>query len=384
MGGKYGNDYEAYLRVFHGSPKVIEKRNKISIVELSSVTDSELELSNSSRRPFPDKVYDEDTEGFFDILKGVISIGLAVRPIASSLVGGPIGGIVCTAASSVLSATATAERTFDSAPDLAKKGPKIITQGLAERAVLNEAALQTVLRMEPTPEVHSHMEANWNENAPNLDAFAGYFAPILIESGLDMAVKKLAALEKTVSASHSEGTVDGERRPLKLPSTGVAPISGAGEAFLQGLYASTKVVPGEEVFFDGLGLFLGKAVSCEAPIVSSLSKDAITFIAPKIIDHFAPSGGKEATIAMPSSTNTEAAKLLFQRAAMGEVALQALMSLPMEMLNKFEVPSDEDGTENLFDSIKSNVQRIAPLATSAAAAAAQKVGPILLDALRRS
>ena len=388
IGGSYGNNYNAFIDIFSaGNKPVTEKREDgISIIS----TDATIRGRDNLPGVPPD--YGNGAEGFFDVLRTVAQIGPAALPIASSLLGGPLGGAIGTAAGAILSSVAGAESFAASSshgPEGQVNGDSLVP-GAAERAVLAEAALQTVLSLEGSPELEQilgHMRSNWESNSPNVDAIASRFQPQLMECALDIMVKKWDYLAAH-GTNQQEATIMLERRSLLGTSEpeGSTGRNKEGGDFLEGLLAPTLPISGQEGMFDALGPLLRKAVSYAKPIVSKVAKVALTEYGGKLINKLVGSDQSRDQESLPTTkgVHNEAAKIVFKRALMADAALQALMSCPradLENLKPKPSSSDGDKQEGVFDFIKTAVQKIAPSVLDTAKSAAKNLLPMLIDAV---
>jgi hypothetical protein len=309
-------------------------------------------------------------------------VGSAAVPVASSFIGGPVGGILGTIAGTLLGSIAGPESVSVNRTD--GHGLVGVSPGAAERAVLAESALQTVLAINEGPELDAivqHMTSNWNANAPDLDAVASCVAPGLLACALDITAAKL---NKTTLSGGSEATAAFStplpRRPLSgLGGQEAVSISGEGRDFIEGLLGPTRPISGEEGIFDFLGPVLKQAVSFGVPIVSQFAKDAVSGLVPKLLAKIGGGGTESATAAMQPHMDT--AKFLFKRAAVADAALQALMSLPRSTLERVQLQSSSQGSqeEGIFDFIKTTVQKIGPFALDTVKNAANKLAPVLID-----
>ena len=387
IGGLYGTNYNAYIDTFSTGDKPVIERRKDGI----SIISTEARATSGGNNSVISSFQSNEVEGFWDVLGLVAKIGSAALPIASSLLGGPLGGAIGTAAGAILSSVAGAEiiATSSNKPEGQVNGESL-AHGAAERAVLAEAALQTILSLEPSSELEQildHMKSNWESNAPNVNATASHFQPQLMECALDVMVKKwdnLAAHGK----NPTEATLVLERRSLSgidktEASTG---RNKQGGDFVEGLLAPSLPVDGEEEMFDALGPFLRKAVSYGTPIVSKAAKAALNEYGSKLINKLADSdqNTNPESLTTTNGAHDHAARVVFKRALMADAALQALMSRPcadLKILKPKDSSLDSNQQEGIFDLIKTAVQKIAPSVLDTANSAAKKLFPAGFNAV---
>ncbi|KAH9885014.1 hypothetical protein F4778DRAFT_787417 [Xylariomycetidae sp. FL2044] len=382
IGPPYGNIYETFLMML-GPGTVPPPRNRVP-----STKPNGTEGGSIPRPEIPGAVSngDSDTEGIWEILGVISKAGAAIVPIAGSIIGGPIGGALGTAAGAILSSVAGAEGLMD-----AGRGPESITQdklapGAAERAVLAEAALQTVISLADSPEtdqVLEHLEKTYQQFSPHVDAIAARLSPQLTECAMSIAV---SGMNRTTGLNESATESSGMRRRLVRVVDGEI-RSAAGKDFVEGLLKDTIPAAGEEGWFDGLGGLLSRAVKYAAPIVSQAAKDAITTFGPKLVDKLLPSSGTESMTASTGTLNKDASRLIFKRALLADASLQALMSLDKAQLARLRMQKEagavagvgEQQEGAVFDFIKAAVQKLAPVAADVAKQAVVKLGPALID-----
>ncbi|KAJ7481439.1 hypothetical protein FB451DRAFT_1555729 [Mycena latifolia] len=346
----------------------------------------------SLQLPFPSPHPDAE-EGFFDVLKKVAKIGATVVQAGGPLFG-PAGAIVGTVAGGLLGAIAGQESVIVA---LGKPGADPIAPGVVERAVLAEASLQAVFSLfenshpnDPVVnKVISHMSDNYMRNAPNadaLDALSTHLAPQLTECALDIANQQWN--RAITEPRHSQEAV---LAPLPRKALTGRPSAESGieqGAFAEGLLSATIPLPGgEEGAFDFLGGLIGDALSLAKPLVSRAAKAVVTDLLPKVVGHVVGAitgGGKaEATLSPASSRNSEAARLIFQRALVADTAVSALSSLSRDELNTLKITlsgqNNNGQQEGIFDFIKTTIQKIGPFALNTAKDTIKHFAPVLVD-----
>jgi hypothetical protein len=314
-------------------------------------------------------------EGFFDVLKSIAKVGAGVLPIAGSVFG-PIGGAVGTAASAILGAVS--EAALMGAESGLSEGT-LMKSGVAERAMLAEASLQAVLSMPNTPEsqaVIKHMGTIWQGVSPNVDLLAKALAPQISATALSLAVTQLP---RSSVASGQEAFMG--RRDLTF---GTESSFIAQTPFVEGLFAPTKPIAGEEGVFDWLGSALSAAVNVAKPLVSQAAKAAITDLGPKLVDKVLGriGGGSESLPVKVGMSKEPEVKLLLKRALVADTALQALQALPKAKLDALLATTGPQGeTEGIFDSIKNVVQKYGPTVLGLAKDAVKTYAPVIVKAV---
>lgn len=363
IGGKFGNDYECYVAVLGGEAVVVQEKNGMKLVRLGSVNKPSVSAT---------------TEGLFgDILTGIVA------PVVGTVTG-PIGGVLSSVAGSILGnlAESAAVSTTESGPTKEKKKDGLfISEGVLERAVVAEAALQTVLQLDPqsrqAQNVILTMKKHWDAGAPNVDTLSKVMAPVMSECGLDMAVGMINKLSSKSSSTES-GAAPGTPRPLK----GVPATESSRLPFVDLLLGPTVPLHGEEGAFDTLGSWLSTAATAARPIVTSAAKKALASVAQDVAKKLSSAAGTESaldTVTKPTPKTEAASRQVFHRAVMADVALQSLMEMDREALQT--LPLKPGSQEGAFDFLKTAVQTLRPFAEQAAKMAVEKVGPIVAQAL---
>lgn len=312
-------------------------------------------------RGYPGRAFETprfDEENFFDTLKSVAHVGRDAFPIASPFLG-PIGGHISAVAGTLLGSLT--ESTLSHSTDIVAHGP-------AERAVLAEAALQAVLASEHdeyVTEVISKMGQFWKAGAPKADTLAPAITPILAQCSVELLNKVVPETED------SRGPYFRDRRRLEVDIIESAAMNG-GAAFIQGLLGPTRQLEGGRDVAEWLGPMLITAVSESKPLTSKPASAALSGLGR--LDR------EELSIeSSTSSTNEDATRILIKRAVLADAALQALMSLDRERLERFRL-ADGDGDEiSIFDFMKDKVQILEPIALEVAKRTAIKFGPRLIS-----
>ncbi|KAF5671235.1 glutamyl endopeptidase [Fusarium heterosporum] len=377
IGAPYGNDYEAFVRLF-SIPSTFGDIGDVRIVDTKAVTvtiqpavnkqvtypTNGVNGNGSLNKPYKSQSTESGEEGFLDIFKAVANVGSKIIPLASPLLG-PVGGILGPAVGGLLGSLAESE--FSGSPD-------IKTEGTAERALLAEAALQAVLASEHTEgvtELVGKMERIWRVDAPKVDYLAPVVTPVVAECGQWLA-RDRQRLEKprTIKNYHSQS-----RRSLGVDMS-ESSLGGEEAAFIQGLMGPTRQVAGEEGMFDWLGPVLKTGINLAKPLASQAASAALAGLGGLV----KKSLGAESTSSDSSSEHEEATKILLKRAVMADTALQALMTLPSHKLEQIKPINPETGeAEGIFDFIKDAVQKLGPVALDTAKQAAKTYLPRFID-----
>lgn len=282
-------------------------------------------------------------ESFIDILKGIGSVvstvGGAVAPTLATALLGPAGAPVAAIAGVALGALGNVcESTLDT------------NEGVPERAVLSEAALQTVLKLqEHNPshpalrKIHSDMAESYRQIAPAVPHLAETLKPALFQAAAIVG---------------QAGDVSNNKGPL----------------------GHTKVANGEEAFFQDAGNFLYNGFQVAKPILRAGAVAALNKIATGLA---AESGQQESTLdSRESSEASQAAKLVVQRAFLGDSALQALGKLDPRELAGLKVPSEGAAQEeSIADFFNTAVQKIGGVVKTVAPVVIDHVLPAVVKAV---
>jgi len=249
VNGQYGNEYQRYLDLLDGEPGVLAEKNGMNLVRLG-----------------PSKAgANGGGEGFFDsfgdVLKTIGKVGATVLPMVGAYTG-PVGGVLGTVAGSLLgmaSETAVMARTEGG---LVSGGKNLaIPEGVLERTVVAEGALQTVLQLDlaspKAKRVIQGMHKRWQAGAPNIDVLSKAMAPVMTECGLDVALSMIPRNSNAKSGSTEASLSPGRRQPLK----GISAMEASGNDFVELLLGPTVPLSGEEGLFDTLGGWISKCVT---------------------------------------------------------------------------------------------------------------------------
>ncbi|KAJ5741062.1 hypothetical protein N7493_000934 [Penicillium malachiteum] len=369
IGGQYGDNYDAYISALNTAYQTntsVTPIKGINFVQLKTMSTTpvapSLPVTKVSLNPSYHDALSPDLiseEGFLDAFKSVVGVGARVGnfalPIASPLLG-PLGGPLSAVAGAALSAVANATGAESAFVSISQA-----SQGVTERAVLAEATLQSISRiqdLELTERLLKEMRVTYCKLAPHVTNLAPKLIPLLKDSALRIAVtqdymrksdKVKLGVRKDIK-NDAESTYYGET--IKAP-------------FLEGLLEATRPVSGEEGSFSGLGSFISKAVTKAAPFALKGAKMGLELLN----NALAPSGEESASQGSPGeNSDLKAAVLLTQRAVMAEAALRAVMKLDKNDLDRASQSQTESmfDAEGFFDGIKSMAQVIGGAVSKAA------------------
>lgn len=319
-------------------------------------------------------------EGFFDVIKKIGSVvsnvGKVVVPTIATAMLGPGGAPVAAIAHAALGALGNA---CESALDT--DSSKVI-EGAPERGALADAALQTVLKLHKhnpnhpaLHRIHADMAQSYAQVAPAIPHLAEQLKPALIKGAAIVGQTDYIAKNKAPRST------SGQRLPIHVTSVGTE-SAGGSNAFEECILGDTKVVNGEEAFFENVGNFFAKGFQVAKPILRASAVAGLNAIATRL----APSGKQESALdGSESSEESQAARLVVQRAVMGESALQALRKLDPRELNSLKVPSESEAQEeSIGDFFKSAVQKIGTVVKTVAPVVINNVLPAVIKAVQGS
>ncbi|KAJ4173409.1 hypothetical protein NW754_012414 [Fusarium falciforme] len=311
-----------------------------------------------------------DQAEFMQILRTVAGVGSAVLPIASSLLG-PMGSLAGMAAGHFLGKLTRESMQSESG----MAGMPGDDDAIAARALVAEAALEAILSANESPEheeVIKKMKDIWSTSAPNVDALAPVLTPGLTECALDIASHRLERATTGTTRQGQESTLLPERRDLGIS---IHEAGGAEAAFVQAMYGPTRPLADAEGGWGWLGSVISTVGKAAVPIVGKVASGALSGVVGSL-------GGLLRSESMSDSVspNEEATRILLKRALMADTALQALMTLPREKLERLQVTHNNSGeTEGIIDFIKTGVQKLGPTVLNAAKNMANKYVPIAIN-----
>ncbi|KAF4428874.1 Glutamyl endopeptidase [Fusarium acutatum] len=355
IGNAHGNNYNGLISLFD-KRTVFGDVGRVQVVQVETQdrTTSINEPYGLNRgRPgiaFETPRFDE--ESFLDTLKTVANVGKKGFPAASTFLG-PIGGHLSAVVGTLLGSLT--ESSLSQSTETVANGP-------AERAMLTEAALQAVLASEHDEhvmEVINKMGQIWKGGAPKLQILAPAITPILGQCSVELSDQVAPETED------SRGPRFRDRRRLEADITESAAMND-GAAFIQGILGPTRQLEGGKDVSEWLGPVLVTAVSESKPLTSKSTSTALSRM--------------ESTEASTSSANEDATRILIKRAVLADAALQAVMSLPRERLERFRPTNGRGDDASIFDFMKDKVQIFGPIALDIAKKAATKFGPRLNSA----
>ncbi|KEY75165.1 hypothetical protein S7711_01612 [Stachybotrys chartarum IBT 7711] len=309
-----------------------------------------------------------ESDPFYKALTTVSEIDTQSLEIESSLIGS-VGQFVSIVGGSLLRNVAGAKSV--TVGDFTK------LSGAAESALLAEASLQAVLAIQESPELDEILEAmkeNWTVNAPKLDEASELLYPHLVDS-----ISDITTYYETDQAGQTGPSKKHQRRALGIRHFPGSGLNGSGTDFAKGLFAPTLVVPGREDVFPSVGPVLKRGVLVEEKLVSPSAKAAL---AERISDLLQTVAKRTESASVSVGLDIEATRILLQRAILADAALQALSSLPkkkLELLDLVPLDSTTDGVENIFDFLKTVLQKIGPIALLPAKNAIKDFAATLVD-----
>ena len=313
---------------------------------------------------------ESDEEGFLDIMKSALRVGAPLLggalktglPLALGPLGAPIGalaGLALNAAGKL--AESTDAESFD---------PSEAQEGTMERAILAEAALTAMQKMDLHPDdqesIFSDMKDYVMKAAPTVKKVAPRVMGAMMEPALRIALNSLHNYNEQ-GHSGTEAFEDQSSEPFRLNVTYSNAIDQRGdrnaEAFLHGLQKSMK--QGQEAFDgeseEGFMDFLSAGVRMAGRGAIAGARFGLPILA-KMVGDSAES--IEAESGAPSALSSSD---LAKRALVGEAALQALMKLPPQKLEE----------EGFFDVISSVVKNIAPIVVKVAPTVISNLSPTI-------
>ncbi|KAH6683510.1 hypothetical protein F5X68DRAFT_233566 [Plectosphaerella plurivora] len=406
IGGKYGNAYSNYIGLFSRDVKTENGRATIvPITESGSINgQSPFNITSINGGGFSSGGFKDspsfqqlpgsksvassgDTEGILDILKTIGRGASVALPIAGSILGGPIGGGIATVAGSLLGYVSKAESALDNGTASAEGfAVERIAPGAAERAVLAQAALQTVVSLEHNAvseglirDIHD----NFNRTLPRLDNLVTCFKPVLTQHAVNIAVQ---GMNRTAGLSQNaaESGAYRNRVDLRVDHPHESAFEGEGGALLECLLTPTLPIAGEESWISDLGGLISSGLRTVAPIAGNLAKE----YAPGIINGLVGkiTGGSESTEIQSGLLSDEATRFVFKRALLADASLAAMQRLDKKQLSQLRLREDiaHEHAENVpegawGDFFKGAVQTIAPIALDAGKKAVASVAPKIIN-----
>ncbi|KAF9772335.1 hypothetical protein IL306_009968 [Fusarium sp. DS 682] len=369
IGNTYENNYEVLVSLFD-QKSTFGDPGKVQIVQTRDQRRSATDGPYGRSESYPGRTVEAsrfDEEGFFDVLKSVVNVGSDAFPFASPFLG-PIGAPLSVVVGTLLGSLSESRLAQDTG---------IEANGAAERAVLAEAALQAILtadQIDEMDDIINDMKRNWQASALKTDTLAPIIAPIAAECSTELSDTRAGENNNSQVRERFESN----RRRLDVDLAESAMMDG-GEAFIQGLMAPTRQLTGGKDVVEWLGPVLNIAVSAK-PLATKSASAALSGL-----EGISQSDlGTESSVSDASNANVDATMILIKRAVLADAALQALMTLPREKLNRLELATKDGEATGIFDSIKDAVQRIGPIAVDTAKKATIRFCPLLIDFVSRN
>lgn len=228
------------------------------------------------------------------------------------------------------------------------------------RAILCEAALQTVLQMDKDQVEELHlvdtMKNVYNKVSPMVAKVAPRILEVIKEPALRIALEKLNNLEHGRPVHLPQQS---QRQPLRFNQS-ESSLTGdpQTDAFKESLLTPTYPVEGEEGFLDDFANIAHKGLSTVAPIFGKAFTGLLGSLAES---EFEPT---------PSEQDLGT---VFQRHVAGEAALQALMNVNPNTLQE----------EGLFDVFKDVAQRVGGVVMKTAPGLIKSAIPIVTGLIRQ-
>lgn len=316
-----------------------------------------------------------DEEGFFDFLKQGVKIGgpllSGVLSTGLPMVLGPLGGPVGALASVAISAAGKLAESHTGAESFGDP-----TEGVAERAILAEAAFTAMMKMDKQKLAEEGFFDDMRKVISRVGSVVKDVAPKVLDVVAEPTLRlALDALQKGPHEG-AEGFYAPTGRGLLLdgaPALGGArrPTGGArkslhlaadsgSEAFMARLAAASS--EDSEGFFDFLAGIASKAI--KSPVLMEVAKHGLPLLQHALT---------ESDIADEAPPVMAPMEGLRERAVLGEAALQAAMKAPQHILEE----------EGFFDIMASVVRKVGPVVMKAAPQIIKAVGPVVSSIVKQ-
>ncbi|WYZ41108.1 hypothetical protein EsH8_V_000003 [Colletotrichum jinshuiense] len=318
-----------------------------------------------------------DENGFFDIIRSMAKVaGPAVSTVTPFL--GPIGGPISAVAGSMLSTIGAAENVICDR-NASSVVETVIESGVTERAVLAEASLQALLKLDTSPETQEllrNVSSKYSTFKPKLDAIATVARPQLTEAGLHLAHRQMAKLYEQGLTGIQESENELPREMLQGVNRSALYCQQGQQqgAFIQGLLAPTRPILSEDGSLDFLGPMISKGITFNQPFTTSVAQGAIQGVINRL------GGGVNFLSDAPPGTHEHATILVFKRAAAAEAALQILMTLSEDKLDCLRINNPGAREESFIDEVKTAIQKMAPGNIDITKTAIRRVVPVIVEA----
>ena len=317
-----------------------------------------------------------------DILIGVVDVGTATAP-------GLLGPIAVAISSTIaaLLGLITTQGGAETANDA-------LLSGYTERAILAEASLQALLSLPKSPErdeILAKMEKIWSVHGPAVHKLSKFVIPYVEKCALQIALMQLSkhqSVEENIQLSRSQSR---EERDVDSVSTPIDPALDRASAAAnadqnQVLNAFTRgLLAGEEGAGSWLGKFASTIVHHAKPLVSKVAWDTLTKIISKLTSKYgetyhSPTSDHD----LPTDPEEQNVTILLHRAMMADLALQTIMTLSEETLNRRLIGTDALGStqEGLLEYIKRSLNTTGDSIQDMVQKAVEKFWPIINNAVK--
>lgn len=285
-------------------------------------------------------------EGFLDILNKAIAV---VKPIATNVlkVGLPIalgpvlGGPVAALAGVALNvAGKIAASSTGTEADI---GKSYTFEGVAERAILGEAAIACLKKMgnDKCKEtgIFDSMAQDVKTLAPTVQRVAPKVVPFVAEPALRMSLNSISKIQAGTEDTFASDPVRGLKQSETNTTGFGSRLPPNQQWFVNGLGEALQKEDGESFLsvLSTIGDVVSKGLRVAGPILGTVAKTGLSLLLP----------GTESELGPPGSFSFEG---LAERSLVGEAALRAVMNLPPATVEE----------EGLFDIFKQVVKTIGP------------------------
>lgn len=336
-----------------------------------------IERPKGGRGSLPPSSMDE--EGFMDFLKKGIKIG---GPILNNVLGtalpialGPLGGPISSLASIAIATAGKFAESGGAESGGLTNGPPVAPQGVAERAILAEAAFQAMMKMDHQTLAEEGFFGDMWKVAKRIAPVVGQVAPKVLEAiaqpALQLALQSVGNAQKGGGGAegldfgaqpHHKKSTHGHRGASSRRHGNAGLASSGAEAFLARFEAAAA--EGEEGFFDDILGVAKKAISVAGPVLSTVAQHGLPLLQGFLTE---ADFGDAATSSSLSATLAGSMDGLQERAVLAEAALQAALNAPQHVLEE----------EGFFSFMADAVRTIAPLVKKVAPAVIKGVVPVV-------
>ncbi|KAJ4383086.1 hypothetical protein N0V85_008531 [Neurospora sp. IMI 360204] len=358
--GQYGNDYKTLM-------DGLQKNGSLYITDISK--------GLPGVKPGPDPSPEPVAEGFLDILK---AIGRVVTPITQQGLSfaspflGPLGGAMSAIGGIALGALSKVCEEF--ALDEDKTPSYKLQDGIAHRAILSEAALLAVLRMERSPankRIMDSMTAKYHgsgfdaDKANKLDA---KLVPLMSQAGLHLAINENLITSKKQATGMQKIKPHGPELIIPSADTQVEEfLDAAAQAEAKTWRTVGNEDKSEAEFFNDLTQFLAAGSQAPKPALIFSNRADLTTGQKQLDDYLSRKPEKPETDlpVRPNPTDksrpitdAKTAGLLAHRAVLAECALQAVLEADNGDLQESVILDDTGSAEpeSFFDGLLKTVQ----------------------------